>query len=107
MRERLFIARQASEHGIAVAHENRRPEIDVTGRDTGRVAKAEEITQPKYWRNHLREPVRFAAGIQTLAESGCEIFLELGPNPVLLAMGRRCTTKSNTLWLPKACKPKT
>ena len=62
--------------------------------------KAEEITQPEYWRTHLREPVRFAAGIQTLAESGCDIFLELGPSPVLLAMGRQCTTKSNALWLP-------
>ena len=76
------------------------PSVRLISNLTGRVAKAEEITQPKYWRNHLREPVRFAAGIQTLAESGCEIFLELGPNPVLLAMGRRCTTKSNTLWLP-------
>jgi acyl transferase domain-containing protein/NADPH:quinone reductase-like Zn-dependent oxidoreductase/NADP-dependent 3-hydroxy acid dehydrogenase YdfG len=67
---------------------------------TGRVAKAEEITQPEYWRSHLREPVRFADGIRTLAESGCDIFLELGPSPVLLAMGLQCTTKSNALWLP-------
>ena len=76
------------------------PAVRLISNLTGRVAKAEEITQPKYWRNHLREPVRFAAGIQTLAESGCDIFLELGPSPVLLAMGRQCTTKSNTLWLP-------
>jgi acyl transferase domain-containing protein/NAD(P)-dependent dehydrogenase (short-subunit alcohol dehydrogenase family) len=76
------------------------PAVRLISNLTGRVAEAEEITHPQYWRNHLRGPVRFAAGIQTLAESGCDIFLELGPSPVLLAMGRQCTTKSNTLWLP-------
>ena len=76
------------------------PAVRLISNLTGRVAKAEEITRPEYWRNHLREPVRFADGMQTLAESGCDIFLELGPSPVLLAMGRQCTTKPNTLWLP-------
>ena len=76
------------------------PTVRLISNLMGRVATADEITQPEYWRNHLREPVRFAAGIETLAESGCEIFLELGPSPVLLAMGRRCVNQSNTLWLP-------
>jgi acyl transferase domain-containing protein/NADPH:quinone reductase-like Zn-dependent oxidoreductase/NADP-dependent 3-hydroxy acid dehydrogenase YdfG len=76
------------------------PAVRLISNLTGRVAKAEEITQPGYWRRHLREPVRFAAGIQTLVESGCDIFLEFGPSPVLLAMGRQCTTKTNALWLP-------
>jgi acyl transferase domain-containing protein/NAD(P)-dependent dehydrogenase (short-subunit alcohol dehydrogenase family) len=76
------------------------PAVRLISNLTGRVARAEEITQPGYWRNHLREPVRFAAGIQTLVDSGCNIFLELGPSPVLLGMGRQCTTKSNALWLP-------
>ena len=76
------------------------PSVRLISNLTGRVAKAQEITQPQYWRNHLREPVRFADGMQTLVESGCDIFLELGPSPVLLGMGRQCTTKSNILWLP-------
>jgi acyl transferase domain-containing protein/NADPH:quinone reductase-like Zn-dependent oxidoreductase/NADP-dependent 3-hydroxy acid dehydrogenase YdfG len=78
----------------------RPPGIRLISNLTGRVAKSEEITQPLYWRNHLRAPVQFAAGIQTLADSGCDIFLELGPSPVLLPMGRQCIKKSNTLWLP-------
>ena len=69
---------------------------------TGRVAKGEEITQPGYWRNHLREPVRFAAGIQTLADSGCDIFLELGPSPVLLGMGTR---RHDEIEYPLAANP--
>ena len=67
---------------------------------SGRVVTAEEITRPEYWRNHLREPVRFATGIQTLVDSGCDIFLEIGPGPVLLGMARQCTAKTNALWLP-------
>jgi acyl transferase domain-containing protein/NADPH:quinone reductase-like Zn-dependent oxidoreductase/NADP-dependent 3-hydroxy acid dehydrogenase YdfG len=78
----------------------RPPTIRLISNLTGRVAKSEEITQPSYWRNHLREPVQFAAGIQALSDSGCDIFLELGPSPVLLPMGRQCITKPNTLWLP-------
>ena len=76
------------------------PAVRLISNLTGRVAKAEEITQPEYWRSHLREPVRFQAGIQTLVESGCDIFLEFGPSPVLLAMGRQCTTNPDALWLP-------
>jgi acyl transferase domain-containing protein len=76
------------------------PMVRLVSNFTGRFAKTEEITQPGYWRDHLREPVLFAAGMQTLVESDCDIFLELGPSPVLLAMGRQCTTRSNTLWLP-------
>jgi acyl transferase domain-containing protein/NADPH:quinone reductase-like Zn-dependent oxidoreductase/NAD(P)-dependent dehydrogenase (short-subunit alcohol dehydrogenase family)/acyl carrier protein len=76
------------------------PTVRLISNLTGRVAKAEEITRPEYWKKHLREPVHFAAGIQTLAESGCDIFLELGPNPVLLAMGKECTPRSDALWLP-------
>ena len=76
------------------------PSVRLISNLTGLIAKADEIAQPEYWRKHLREPVRFAAGIQTLVESGCDIFLEIGPSPVLLAMGRQCTTKSNVLWLP-------
>ncbi len=53
-----------------------------------------------YWRQHIREAVQFYAGMQTLAEQGCEIFLELGPNPVLLGMGRRCLPDSKGSWLP-------
>ncbi|MBV8275154.1 MAG: SDR family NAD(P)-dependent oxidoreductase, partial [Verrucomicrobia bacterium] len=76
------------------------PAIRFVSNLTGCVAKPEEVTQAAYWRNHLREPVRFAAGMGTLVESGCEFFLELGPSPMLLAMGRQCTAKSGTFWLP-------
>jgi acyl transferase domain-containing protein len=76
------------------------PALRLVSNLTGRIAEPKEITRPEYWRNQIREPVQFAAGIQTLLESGCDIFLELGPSPVLLAMGQQCATKANARWLP-------
>ena len=47
-------------------------------------------TSARYWRRHVREPVRFADGMTTLGQEGCEVFLEIGPQPTLLGMGRQC-----------------
>ncbi len=38
-----------------------------------------------YWWRNIREPVRFAAAVDGLIEEGFRIFLEIGPNPILLA----------------------
>jgi acyl transferase domain-containing protein/NADPH:quinone reductase-like Zn-dependent oxidoreductase/acyl carrier protein/SAM-dependent methyltransferase len=42
-----------------------------------------------YWRAQARAPVAFAAGMATLAALGCDAFLEIGPRPSLIALGRR------------------
>jgi acyl transferase domain-containing protein len=51
-----------------------------------------------YWLGHARSPVRFRQGMETLRREGCGIFVEMGPNPVLLGMGRRCV--EGRIWLP-------
>jgi acyl transferase domain-containing protein/NADPH:quinone reductase-like Zn-dependent oxidoreductase/NAD(P)-dependent dehydrogenase (short-subunit alcohol dehydrogenase family)/acyl carrier protein len=66
---------------------------------TGRVISPVELARPTYWRRHIREPVQFAASMQTLAEAGCTVFLEIGPNPVLLGLGRNCIDPEGALWL--------
>ncbi|MFF9907401.1 type I polyketide synthase [Streptomyces olivaceus] len=38
-----------------------------------------------YWYRNLREPVRFAPVVQTLAERGFDAFVEVSPHPVLTA----------------------
>ncbi len=53
-----------------------------------------------YWRRHLREPVQFYASMRTLHEMGIENFLEIGPNPTQLAMGRRCLPEGYGNWFP-------
>ncbi|WXB20297.1 SDR family NAD(P)-dependent oxidoreductase [Pendulispora albinea] len=58
-----------------------------------------------YWRRHTRAPVRFAAGMETLDREGVRIFLEIGPRPTLVAMGRRCLPDDRAAaWLPSLRK---
>lgn len=66
---------------------------------TGELATS-EIATPQYWCRHLREQVRFATSIETLQQQGVEVFVELGPKPTLLGMGRACLPENNQLWLP-------
>lgn len=43
-----------------------------------------------YWVRHVREPVRFAASLQTLHSLGPRCWLELGPSATLTDMARHC-----------------
>jgi acyl transferase domain-containing protein/acyl-CoA synthetase (AMP-forming)/AMP-acid ligase II/acyl carrier protein len=68
----------------------------------GKILEVGETLDANYWRQHTREAVQFAAGIQTLAEQGYELFVELGPTPVLVGMGKRClpdSANSSYTWL--------
>jgi acyl transferase domain-containing protein/acyl carrier protein len=42
-----------------------------------------------YWRRQARGAVRFAQGMATLVEEGCELFVEVGPGTTLLGLGRQ------------------
>ena len=53
-----------------------------------------------YWRRHVRETVQFQKGMETLARQNCQVYLEVGPSPVLLGMGMRCLPDSGVEWLP-------
>ncbi|MCU1501091.1 MAG: hypothetical protein JWM12_445, partial [Ilumatobacteraceae bacterium] len=39
-----------------------------------------------YWARNVREPVRFTSAVEAAASAGCNVFLEIGPHPVLGAM---------------------
>ncbi|MCV7344817.1 type I polyketide synthase [Mycolicibacterium rhodesiae] len=66
-----------------------------TGATLGRTAKLDG----QYWRRHARQPVQFAKGVATLAELGCTLLLEVGPQPVLTAAALRA-------WPDPATAPK-
>lgn len=56
-----------------------------TGSALGRTAKLDG----GYWRRHARQPVEFSKSVATLAELGCAVLLEVGPQPVLTAAALR------------------
>jgi natural product biosynthesis luciferase-like monooxygenase protein len=64
------------------------PAIDFVSNVTGRIAGA-EVATADYWVSHVFAPVRFAEGARALAASGCRLFVEIGPRPVLSALAAR------------------
>ncbi|AEI67803.1 type I polyketide synthase [Corallococcus macrosporus] len=74
------------------------PSIPLISNLSGREAGKELLTA-RYWVRHLREPVMFARGMQTLEQAGVKAFLEVGPKPTLVTMGQSCITKEDTLWV--------
>ena len=65
---------------------------------TGGVAGLETLGRARYWREHLRQPVRFAEAMRAVAGLGITHYLEMSPHPVLLGMGAECVTGGT--WLP-------
>lgn len=76
-----------------------KPTIPLCSNITGQLI-TEEITTPTYWCRHLRQPVRFADSIKTLYQQGYQVFIEIGPKPSLLSMGRQCLPENSGIWLP-------
>ncbi|NJQ97964.1 MAG: acyltransferase domain-containing protein, partial [Hydrococcus sp. CSU_1_8] len=74
------------------------PKIKLISNLTGQLI-TDEVLHPEYWCRHLRNPVRFAAGIDTLDRLGTNVFIEIGAKPILLSMGRQCLPKHQGLWL--------
>ena len=70
------------------------PAIPIVSNVTGRIATAEQLASPDYWAEHVRNPVRFMAGVDTLRDAGVTTFVELGPDAMLAAMARECLAGS-------------
>lgn len=77
------------------------PKTYLISNETGRVARPLQMSDGAYWRRHLRHPVQFQAGMVALQEQRIQVFVEIGPKPVLLGMGRQCVAGADRArWVP-------
>jgi acyl transferase domain-containing protein len=76
------------------------PRIAFVSNLTGARAGLDTIGRAAYWRDHLRQPVRFAQSMEALADLGITHYLEIGPHPVLVGMGAACVGADASAFLP-------
>ena len=76
------------------------PRIGIVSGMMGAAVTLAEIGKPAYWRDHNRQAVQFQAAIQTLYADGYRVFVEIGPQPALTALGSRSVPEKSALWLP-------
>ena len=80
------------------------PQIPVISNVTGKELTLEDLT-PAYFSKHLRGTVHFYDDMQYLSEElGIDVFLELGPNPTLIGLGKQGIEKNTAVWLASAKK---
>jgi len=74
------------------------PRIMLISSLLGQAAGADTLRATRYWRDHMRQPVRFGDGIRALAALGITHYVEMSPQPVLLGMGAEIDAAAG--WLP-------
>ena len=55
---------------------------------------------PEYWVRQILAPVRFGDAMRSVIAAGADVVVEIGPHPVLTALGRRSMPDSDVCWLP-------
>jgi len=75
------------------------PRLTLISNVTGEII-TNECTTPDYWVTHVREGVNFNRGMQALHTNNYTVFMEIGPKPTLLGMGRHCVPETGQHWLP-------
>lgn len=82
------------------------PRIRLISNITGQSIQ-DDIVNADYWCRQLRQPVRFADGMESLDQLDVDVFLEIGPKPVLLGLGQQCLIDGKErAWLPTLRKNK-
>ncbi|MGW7081868.1 acyltransferase domain-containing protein, partial [Streptomyces sp. NPDC054866] len=85
--------------GVVRELEYRAPVIPLVSNVTGELVDPAAVCDPEYWVGHVREPVRFADGVRAARSAGVSVFVEVGPGPVLTAMGQECVRDEAVTWV--------
>ena len=65
----------------------------------GQVLPAGRVIDASRWRLQASGTIRFQSGVCSLLAQGFDTFIELGPQPVLTALGERCDSQQRARWL--------
>lgn len=76
-----------------------RPRVPIIANRTGELVDSASF-DAAYWRDHLRNCVEFEKSMDCLADQSPHALLEVGPNAILLGMGRRCRSDLEVAWVP-------
>ena len=80
------------------------PQIPVISNLTGNEIKPNELNAD-YFSKHIRNTVQFSKGIEYLLnKKNNTTFLEIGPNPVLINLGKQNSANPNINWIASAKK---
>jgi acyl transferase domain-containing protein len=82
------------------------PAIPIVSTGTARVMTPAEVSNPRHWRDLIRNKVRFREGMQVLHDAGCRIFVEIGPRHTLVRLGEMCLPFPGLTWLASLSKEK-
>ena len=82
---------------IAAAMEAGTPSVPLVSNRSGEALAGPP--GPRHWSEHARGTVRFSDGMASLERLGITTFLEVGPGPGLLSLGRTCLPGGG-LWIP-------
>ena len=86
---RCWIRSSTSSSRTRAGFEFGSPQRTLVCNRTGAALSRQMKLDAHYWRRHARQPVEFAKSVRTLADLGCAVLLEVGPQPVLTAAALR------------------
>ncbi|WP_337466368.1 type I polyketide synthase [Saccharopolyspora spinosa] len=79
---------------LARSVDYRSPRLPIVSTLTGNLDDVGVMATPEYWVRQVREPVRFADGVQALVDQGVDTIVELGPDGALSSLVQECVAES-------------
>jgi len=67
----------------------------------GNLIHSEKMRSPNYWCEHLRRPVQYHDSIQYVLNNQYDLVIEIGPKPILTALGQQISEQSNSKNSPR------
>ncbi len=90
-------------HQVVASVTYANPQIDLISGFTGERLTQKDIT-PEYWWNHLCSVLPLTDSFKTLDACDDMVFVEIGPQPVLIEMAYQYLPKRVEIWLPSLYK---